>query len=110
MSIYNGDIEMRSGIPQQALALRRLMIEHHGFLIASPEYNGSLSALLKNVIDWISRPVNGEDGLASYLLTPYFFCYVLQLHAVSRVVYAGQAGRIGVAVLATGLPACCCTK
>jgi chromate reductase len=66
MPIYDGDIEMRSGIPQQALALRHLMIGHQGFLIASPEYNGSLSALLKNVIDWTSRPVNGEDGLASY--------------------------------------------
>jgi NAD(P)H-dependent FMN reductase len=66
MPIYDGDIEMRDGIPQPALALRRLMIAHQGFLIASPEYNGSLSALLKNVIDWTSRPVNGEDGLASY--------------------------------------------
>jgi chromate reductase len=46
--------------------LRELMLDHHGFLIASPEYNGSIAPLLKNVIDWTSRPVDGQDGLAPY--------------------------------------------
>jgi NAD(P)H-dependent FMN reductase len=66
MPIYDGDIETGAGIPEKALELRRLLIEHQGFLIASPEYNGSLPALLKNAIDWTSRPVNGEDGLLGY--------------------------------------------
>lgn len=66
MPIYDGDIESKSGLPENALKLRRMLIEHQGFLIASPEYNGSLPAVLKNAIDWTSRPVNGEDGLASY--------------------------------------------
>jgi NAD(P)H-dependent FMN reductase len=42
------------------------MLDHLGFLIASPEYNGSISPLLKNVIDWCSRAVDGQDGLAPY--------------------------------------------
>jgi NAD(P)H-dependent FMN reductase len=66
MPIYDGDIEADSGMPEKALELRRLLMQHQGFLIASPEYNGSLPALLKNAIDWTSRPVDGEDGLAPY--------------------------------------------
>jgi chromate reductase len=66
MPIYDGDTETGSGIPGKAQDLRRLMIEHQGLLLASPEYNGFFSPLLKNVIDWTSRPANGEDGLAPY--------------------------------------------
>ena len=66
MPIYDGDLEAQQGMPEGARALRRLLMEHQGFLIASPEYNGSLPALLKNAIDWTSRPVDGEDGLAPY--------------------------------------------
>ena len=66
MPIYDGDIEVGEGIPQNARRLRELMLGHLGFLIASPEYNGSISPLLKNVIDWCSRPVDGQDGLAPY--------------------------------------------
>jgi Predicted flavoprotein len=64
--IYDGDLEAGQGIPENALRLRELMLGHQGFLIASPEYNGSIAPLLKNVIDWVSRPVNGQDGLAPY--------------------------------------------
>jgi chromate reductase, NAD(P)H dehydrogenase (quinone) len=66
MPIYDGDVETGSGIPDKALELRQLMLDHEGFLLACPEYNGSIAPLLKNVIDWASRPVNGEDGLAPY--------------------------------------------
>jgi len=66
MPIYDGDLEAKEGMPDKAKELRQLMIGHHGFLIASPEYNGSLTALLKNLIDWTSRPVDGQDGLAPY--------------------------------------------
>jgi NAD(P)H-dependent FMN reductase len=66
MPIYDGDLEAQQGMPENARALRRLLMEHQGFLIASPEYNGSLPAVLKNAIDWTSRPVDGEDGLAPY--------------------------------------------
>lgn len=66
MPIYDGDLEAQQGMPERAHELRRLLMAHQGFLIASPEYNGSLPALLKNAIDWTSRPVDGEDGLAPY--------------------------------------------
>jgi chromate reductase len=66
MPIYDGDLEAREGIPANALKFRQLMMAHQGLLIASPEYNSSISPLLKNTIDWISRPVGGEDGLAPF--------------------------------------------
>ncbi|OVZ55620.1 hypothetical protein CDO44_23480 [Pigmentiphaga sp. NML080357] len=66
MPIYDGDDEMRSGVPGNALALRGLIADHDALLVATPEYNGSVSALLKNALDWCSRPVDGEDGLLPY--------------------------------------------
>jgi chromate reductase len=65
LPIYDADIEAE-GFPDNARRLRQLMLIHQGFLVASPEYNGSVSPLLKNVIDWCSRPVDGQDGLAPY--------------------------------------------
>ncbi|MFL6716742.1 MAG: NADPH-dependent FMN reductase, partial [Burkholderiaceae bacterium] len=64
--IYDGDLEAEQGLPPKARELRQLMMEHQGFLIASPEYNGSIPALLKNLIDWTSRAVDSQDGLAPY--------------------------------------------
>lgn len=66
MPLYDGDLEEREGIPANTLKLRQLMLAHQGLLIASPEYNGSISPLLKNTIDWVSRPAGGEDGLAPF--------------------------------------------
>lgn len=59
MPLYDGDLEAAEGLPPNAAVVRQLMLEHNGFLIASPEYNGSVSPLLKNVIDWTSRAVRG---------------------------------------------------
>jgi chromate reductase, NAD(P)H dehydrogenase (quinone) len=66
MPIYDGDLEAEKGVPEKARELRQLMLEHHGLLIASPEYNSTITALLKNIIDWTSRSVDGQDGLAPY--------------------------------------------
>jgi len=63
LPLYNGDLESEEGLPVAAQQLKELFKEHDGFLIASPEYNGSFSPLLKNVIDWVSRPVKGEPSL-----------------------------------------------
>ncbi len=55
MPLYDGDFEADNGLPENALRLKKLFIEHDGFFIASPEYNSAYSALLKNALDWISR-------------------------------------------------------
>ncbi len=55
MPIYNGDLEARDGVPENARKLKALMGVHTGIFIASPEYNASFSPLLKNTIDWISH-------------------------------------------------------
>lgn len=56
MPIYDQDIETSEGIPKNAQKFKDLMIANDGFLISAPEYNSSISGVLKNVIDWASRP------------------------------------------------------
>ena len=63
MPIYDGDLEAGEGLPPAAKALKELARGHDGFAIASPEYNGSFPALLKNALDWISRPEPGKRTL-----------------------------------------------
>ena len=66
LPIYDGDIEAASGIPENGLALKKLFIEHDGLLLACPEYNSSITAVLKNTLDWVSRPQAGEPSLAAF--------------------------------------------
>ena len=66
MPLYDGDLEAEQGLPENALVLRRGLAEHDGLLIASPEYNGFITPLLKNTIDWLSRPHEGESGLTLF--------------------------------------------
>jgi NAD(P)H-dependent FMN reductase len=67
LPIYDGDLANQSGLPQNALRLKRLMTAHQGVLIVSPEYNASVTPLIKNVIDWISTVrEGGEPALAAY--------------------------------------------
>ena len=66
MPLYDGDLEAAQGMPAGAKAFKDLVRGQDGLVIASPEYNGSFSALLKNAIDWISRPETGERRLAAF--------------------------------------------
>ena len=66
MPVYHGDLEASRGVPEEARKLRRLIADHDGLLIASPENNASIPAMLKNALDWVSRPVDGQNGLAAY--------------------------------------------
>jgi len=66
MPIYNGDLETEGGIPATVTAFQELMRTHDALVIASPEFNGSFSALLKNLVDWVSRPVAGEGPTALF--------------------------------------------
>src|ERR1700761_7553697 len=55
LPIYDGDLQAKSGVPKNAVNLKRMMSAHHGVVIVTPEYNSSVPALLKNTIDWITR-------------------------------------------------------
>src|SRR5262249_18364108 len=55
LPIYDGDLQAKSGVPRNAVNLKRMMGSHHGVLIVTPEYNSSVPALVKNTIDWITR-------------------------------------------------------
>jgi chromate reductase len=56
---YDGDVEANEGLPPAAVALKELFKTHDGFLISTPEYNGGISGMLKNTLDWVSR--RGDD-------------------------------------------------
>jgi NAD(P)H-dependent FMN reductase len=66
LPIYDGDLEDSQGLPAPAAELRELCTHHTGFLIAAPEYNGSIPALLKNTIDWMTRSAEGTPDLACF--------------------------------------------
>ncbi|MCB1111730.1 MAG: NAD(P)H-dependent oxidoreductase [Chlamydiales bacterium] len=66
MPFYDGDLEISEGMPEKAQQLRALMIQSDVILIASPEYNCSVSAVLKNAIDWASRSEEGRSSRAAF--------------------------------------------
>lgn len=61
LPLYDGDLEAAQGTPENAKKLQKLFAEHDGFLIASPDYNGSYSGVLKNMVDWVSRKDKEND-------------------------------------------------
>lgn len=66
LPLFDEDLEAQEGLPANARTLKDLLISHQGLLIASPEYNSSLTAVLKNAIDWASRPAPNEASLAAF--------------------------------------------
>lgn len=66
LPLFDEDLEAREGLPANARTLKDLLISHQGLLIASPEYNSSLTGVLKNAIDWASRPAPDEAPLAAF--------------------------------------------
>ena len=67
--MYNADLDAR-GTPPDVMKLKEMMHAHPAWIVCSPEYNGSYTALLKNTIDWVSSPVKGDadwsDGFKSF--------------------------------------------
>jgi len=55
LPLYEGDLESKAGAPENAVRLKHMIMAHHGVFIASPEYSASVTPLLKNAIDWVSR-------------------------------------------------------
>ena len=66
LPIFDEDLESAQGLPPGGRRFKDLMLAHDGLLISSPEYNSSISAALKNAIDWASRPAPGEKPLECF--------------------------------------------
>jgi NAD(P)H-dependent FMN reductase len=62
LPIYDGDLQAKSGVPTNAVNLKRMMGAHHGVLIVTPEYNSSVPPLVKNTIDWITRVQDPQES------------------------------------------------
>ena len=87
LPLYDADLESKSGVPGNAVGLKQMFCAHHGVFLASPEYNGSVSPLLKNAIDWVSRlRERGEPPL------PAFKHRVFALGSASPTIYGGVRG------------------
>jgi NAD(P)H-dependent FMN reductase len=61
LPIYDGDLQAKSGVPKNAVNLKRMIASHHGVLFVTPEYNSSVPALVKNTIDWITRVQDANE-------------------------------------------------
>ncbi|MGY3607268.1 NAD(P)H-dependent oxidoreductase [Bradyrhizobium sp. Leo121] len=61
LPIYDGDLQAKSGVPKNAINLKRMIGAHHGVLIVTPEYNSSVPPLVKNTIDWVSRVQDAHE-------------------------------------------------
>jgi len=66
LPLYDEDLEASEGLPENVLKLKAMMKAHQGFLIACPEYNSSITPLLKNAIDWASRSEPDEPPLMCF--------------------------------------------
>jgi NAD(P)H-dependent FMN reductase len=66
MPIYNGDLEEAEGVPENGKKLAELFVASQGIFIAAPEYNGGITPLLKNTLDWVSRPKSTEHRPGPY--------------------------------------------
>lgn len=65
LPLYDGDVEQQHPFPDSAKKLKALMASHDGWLIASPEYNSSITAVLKNTLDWITRSEDKSTDLTA---------------------------------------------
>src|SRR5205807_311801 len=61
LPIFDGDLQNKSGVPKNAVNLKRMIGVHHGVLIVTPEYNSSVPPLVKNTIDWITRVQDAQE-------------------------------------------------
>lgn len=66
LPLFDQDMEARDGLPANARKLKDLFKAHDGLLLACPEYNGSITPLLKNTLDWVSRQDGPEPGSVPY--------------------------------------------
>jgi NAD(P)H-dependent FMN reductase len=69
--LFSQDIEESTGMPESVKKMKMIVHNAEAILIASPEYNGSFSGVLKNAIDWISRGITADESVyASFMGKP----------------------------------------
>ena len=66
LPLFDQDRENRDGLPDNARRIKALMKGCRGFLLACPEYNSSITPLMKNTLDWASREDGAESGSVPY--------------------------------------------
>ena len=66
LPLYDEDVEREQGLPKEVRELKDMFITADGFLISSPEYNGFFSGGFKNLLDWLSRPVEGYPPMECF--------------------------------------------
>jgi NAD(P)H-dependent FMN reductase len=103
LPVFDQDLEAAEGMPDHAKRLKQLFREHHGLLISAPEYNSSITAALKNVIDWVSRTeAEDEPALIAYQGKSAILCSASPggLGGMRGLVHVkASLGNIGVTVL-----------
>lgn len=72
MPLYDGDVEAKDGIPDNARKLEALMRLHDGVMVVAPEYNAGITPLLKNTLDWVSRLRHEQQGQKTVFQTRVF--------------------------------------
>jgi NAD(P)H-dependent FMN reductase len=87
LPLYDQEIEDSQGLPENALKLKELMFAHDGFLISCPEYNSSMPAVFKNVIDWTSRMAKPDEV--------YLSCFIDKAVALLSASPGGLGGMRG---------------
>jgi NAD(P)H-dependent FMN reductase len=87
LPVYDGDIEANEGLPENAIKLKKLMWAHDGFLISAPEYNSSITGVLKNTIDWASRNASADEV--------YLSCFIDKVAALMSASPGGLGGLRG---------------
>jgi len=101
MPIYNGDLQDAEGIPENARKLKGVLQSYQGIFIAAPEYNASVTPLLKNSLDWLSRIRDGDEKPLHVFRTRVF-----ALGSASPSMHGGARGLLAMRqVLAVGLSA-----
>src|SRR6201746_730875 len=83
LPIYDGDLQTKSGVPKNAINLKRMIGAHHGVLIVTPEYNSSVPPLVKNTIDWVTRVQDAQEARGQVFRERVF------------AIAAASAGRLG---------------
>ncbi|MDA1300453.1 MAG: NAD(P)H-dependent oxidoreductase [Proteobacteria bacterium] len=72
--LYHGDLEASQGLPHGVVTLRRQLSEHQGLIIGCPEYNGFMTPLLLNAINWATRSAQATPELSPFKDRPTLIC------------------------------------